>query len=158
MIHPRPPSPLRLFLPGRGELVARRQGRRAPKASAGREFPAAPPPCIRRMMRAWRAPRRAPLQGFSHVLSERMARPPGPGGDARLMFLARRSCLRAGHGLEFDSPCAYLAQRGARDIFLLTTLEVKSTSLVIACLCSQIRLTTRYLPFWRKLCEGASGR
>ena len=74
-------------------------------------FPRRPPPCIRRMRRAWRSPPPGAPRRFRPCPSERMARPPGPGGDVRLMVLAR-AALASGPGtvLEFDSSWAYLAQ------------------------------------------------
>jgi len=58
------------------ELVARKQGRYAQKASAGREFQPEFPSSFRRTRRADRAPGRAPLQRHHSVLAqERLARP-----------------------------------------------------------------------------------
>jgi len=76
----------------KGKLVARKQGRYAEKASAGKEIHSEIPPCFRKMRRAYRAPGsqsslidRAPLQRFNHVVGEKTACPPGPKNDARLM-------------------------------------------------------------------------
>ena len=50
------PSLSRLSLPGKGKFVDRRQGRRAQKASAGKEFHPEIPASFRRKRRARRAP------------------------------------------------------------------------------------------------------
>jgi hypothetical protein len=90
-----------IFSPGKGRLVARMQGRRAPKASAGTDFHPKIPQGFRRMRRAHRAPGHAlrvtPLQVKNSVLGERAAYPPGPGNDARLMIFARNG-LASGPG------------------------------------------------------------
>ena len=79
----------------RSKLVARKQGRRAEKASAGKEFAPEIPPCFRKVRRAYRAPglrraqpsRRAPLQQNDFVLGERKACPPGLRTEVRPWFL-----------------------------------------------------------------------
>jgi hypothetical protein len=47
-----PPFTLAILSPGNGGLVARRQGRRAQKVSAGMEWPAEPSPRFRKQRRA----------------------------------------------------------------------------------------------------------
>jgi hypothetical protein len=98
------PCPLSLLpfsFPGKSELVARKQGRCAQKASAGKVFHPEIPPCLRKMRRAHRAPSHAlrvtHLQGKPSVLGKRTASPPGPGNEARLMVLARNA-LASGPG------------------------------------------------------------
>jgi len=71
------------------KLVARKQGRCAEKASAGKEFCPEILLCFRRMGRAARAPSRAPLHRKIPVLRERTAYPPGPRNEAGLMVFSR---------------------------------------------------------------------
>jgi hypothetical protein len=86
-----PPSLWRFPFLLKIKLVARKQGRCAQKASAGKEFAPEIPPCFRRERRAYRAPGRAPLQRNYPVLGKRMACPPGPRNEARLMVFARNA-------------------------------------------------------------------
>jgi len=104
-----PPSLLRLPFLRKGELVARKQGRCAQKASAGKELAAEILTCFRRMRRAHRAPglrrapfgsepqgrrqpsRRAPLQRNYPVLGKRTACPPDPENESCLMVFARNA-------------------------------------------------------------------
>jgi len=81
----------------KSKLVARKQGRCAEKASAGKEFQPETPPRFRRMRRADRATGRAPLQRNHPVLEKRTACPPDPENDLCLMVFARNA-LASGPG------------------------------------------------------------
>jgi len=90
----------------KSKLVARKQGRYAEKASAGKDFRTEILLCFRRMGRAARAPGHAkrvtPLQRNNPVRAERMACPPGPRTDPCLMVFPRNA-LACGPGNAWDS-------------------------------------------------------
>jgi hypothetical protein len=96
---------------GKGELVARRQGRRAQKASAGMESSRGAIPVVPQKEAGLKgappgAPTRlGPCSRGKNGLPARSGWLNAPHG-----FGARRPCLRAGHGLKFASPFAYLGQ------------------------------------------------
>jgi len=106
------------------ELVARKQGHGAEKASAGKEFQPEILLGFRRMGRAARAPGHAkrvtPLHRKTPVLRQRTAYPPctilgtGPARSKKWSvphgFSAPCPCLRAGHGLNFHRLYTYLAK------------------------------------------------
>ncbi|KPK88474.1 MAG: hypothetical protein AMJ94_14985 [Deltaproteobacteria bacterium SM23_61] len=75
----------------------REQGRYAQKASAGKEFAKEILSCFRKVRRASRAPSRAPLQRTTSVLGERIACPPAPENEERLMVFGRNA-LASGPG------------------------------------------------------------
>jgi hypothetical protein len=109
-----PPSLLRFPFLLKGKLVARKQGRCAEKASAGKEIHSEIPPYFRRMGRAQRVPSgstelaevRAPLHWNTPVLRERTACPPGPRkGGVPHGFCTQRPCFRAGQCLKFNRSC-----------------------------------------------------
>jgi len=82
--------------------VARKEGRWAEKASAGKEFCPEILPGFRRMGRAAGAPGRAPLHRKTPVLGERTACPPGPRNEACLMIFPP-SALASGPGMAWNS-------------------------------------------------------
>jgi hypothetical protein len=92
-----PSSLLRLFFLWRSKLVDREQGRYAQKASAGKESAQEILSCFRKVRRAYRAPGRAPLHRNNPVLARRMACPPAPENEGRLMVFARNA-LASGPG------------------------------------------------------------
>jgi len=60
----------------KSRLVARKQGRYAEKASAGKEFASEIAPYFRRKRRAYRAPGRDPYNAIAQALGKgRLARP-----------------------------------------------------------------------------------
>jgi hypothetical protein len=105
----------------KGKLVARKQGRCAEKASAGKEFQPEIRLCFRRMWRARRAPSRAPLQRNNPPLGQRTACPPGLRNEKRLMVFSRNA-LVSGPGNPGNSTGGThitLKVNGARQILLV---------------------------------------
>jgi len=104
---PLPPSLLGLPFLHESMLAARKQGRCAEKASAGKGFRPEILPGFRIMGRAQRAPGRAPLQRNRPGLLERTAcppctmlgkGPPDPRNEERLMVFSRNA-LVSGPGM-----------------------------------------------------------
>jgi hypothetical protein len=94
------------FLLRKTKLGARKQGRYAQKASAGKEFQ----PEVQSFFRRTRRADRAPLQPNHSVLAERTACPPGPRNDPCLMVFAHNPPMadfRAGQCLKFNRAYAH---------------------------------------------------
>jgi hypothetical protein len=91
------PSLLRFFFLRESKLVDREQGRYAQKISAGKEFPKEILSCLRKVRRAYPAPVRVPLQRNNPVLARRMACPPAPENEDRLIVFGRNA-LASGPG------------------------------------------------------------
>jgi hypothetical protein len=90
-----------ILFPGKNNLVVRKEGRCAQKASAGGKIHSEIHPWFRWMRRDHRAPSHAfrvtPLHRNTPVLWEKTACPPGPRKEARLMIFARNA-LPSGPG------------------------------------------------------------
>jgi hypothetical protein len=102
----------------KSKLVARRQGRCAEKASAGKEIHSEPHPCFRRMRQAHRASshgkRVTPQHQNTPALRERTAWPPGPRNEGRLMVFARNA-LASGRAMpEIQSTLRLLEKNGGQ--------------------------------------------
>ena len=97
------PSLLRFSFLLKNKLVARKEGRCAGKASAGKDIHSEVLPCFRIMWRAHRAPSRSPLHRNTPFLRGRTACPPGPRKrGVPHGFSAQRPCFRAWQCLKFN--------------------------------------------------------
>jgi len=81
----------------KSKLVARKQGRCAEKASAGKEFQPEIPPVFPQNEAGLSAPGGVPLQWNDSIFEERIDCPPGLRSEARLMIFSRNA-LASGPG------------------------------------------------------------
>jgi hypothetical protein len=112
--------------------VARKQGRCAEKASAGKEFQPEILLGFRRMGRAARAPGRAPLHRKTPLLGERTACPPDPRNDLCLMIFPRNA-LASGPGTAWNSISLTPTWRKVKvgKVFSSLTLRAKGAKLFL---------------------------